>query len=104
MLHNIYRLLVAAVAVVAGSTLSPERRMMRKVSLSHQWRSIITSYDKARQMSVEAYGLWGVTPEIFAKYYAKMKSIDPHSRPLEAYYLIMEELTITHDLDPDIWS
>jgi hypothetical protein len=52
-------------------------------------------------MSVEAYD---VTPEIFAKYYAKMRSIDPHSRPLEAYYLIMEELTITHDLDPDIWS
>ena len=101
MLHNLYRLLVAAVAVVAGSTLSPERRMMRRSILSHRWSAIVTSYAKAQQMSVEAYG---VTPEIFAKYYAKMKSIDPHSRPLEAYYLIMEELTITHDLDPEIWS
>lgn len=100
MLHNICRLLSAAVAVVAGSTLSPERRMMRRVILSHRWRSVVTSYAKAQQMSVEAYG---ITPDIFAKYYAKMRRIDPHARPLEAYYLIMEELTITHDLDPEIW-
>lgn len=95
------RLMKAAVLVALVSVFAPKHKSMRITLLSYAWRALITSYESAEQMAAEAYG---VTSEIFAKYYAKMKSIDSHARPLDAYYLIMEELTITHDLDPEIWK
>lgn len=101
MLYSFLRLVIAAVSVVFASVFTPKHKSMKISYLSYAWRALVISYRFAEQMAFDAYG---VTSDIFAKYYAKVLRIDRHSRPLDAYYLIMEELTITHDLDPEIWN
>lgn len=104
MLHNIFRLLKTAAAVVFWSTLSSKRRKLYSFLLSVEWRRLVISYADACCMAISAYGHWGVTEEIFDKYYQRDISCDKHTRPLDAYHSIMEELAITHEPDPEIWS
>lgn len=64
---------------------------------------LTTSYEEAEHMAIMSYGYLGVTKEIFEKYWQRELKRYPGARPLDAYHSIMEELTITHEPDPDIW-
>lgn len=45
-----------------------------------------------------------MTSEIFAKYWEREKKRDPRVLPYDVYIIIMEELDILHEPDPEIWS
>lgn len=65
---------------------------------------LTTSYEEAAHMAVMSYGRLGVTREIFEKYWQRELKRNSGARPLDAYHSIMEELAITHEPDPTIWS
>ena len=65
---------------------------------------LTTSYEEAEAMAVLHYGEDGVTREIFEKYWQRELKRNPRALPLDAYHSIMEELVITHEPDPTIWS
>ena len=65
---------------------------------------LTTSYEEAEHMAIMSYGRLGVTKEIFKKYWQRELKRYPEARPLDAYHCIMEELAITHEPDPTIWS
>lgn len=65
---------------------------------------LTTSYEEAEIMAVLHYGEDGVTREIFEKYWQRELKRNPEALPLDAYNSIMEELAITHEPDPTIWS
>ena len=65
---------------------------------------LTTSYEEAEVMAVLHYGEDGVTQEIFEKYWQRELSRNPEALPLDAYNSIREELAITHEPDPTIWS
>lgn len=66
---------------------------------------LTTPYEVAEFDAIMNWGkTHGVTREIFAKYWEREQKRNPRALPHDAYVAIMEELTITHDLDPKIWS
>ena len=65
---------------------------------------LTTSYEEAEHIAIMSYGRLGVTKEIFEKYWQRELKRDSRVRPLDAYHCIMEELAITYEPDPTIWS
>lgn len=71
----------------------------------HEYIRLTTSYEVAEFDAIMNWGkTHGVTREIFAKYWEREQKRNPRALPYDAYISIMEELTIAHEPDPDIWS
>lgn len=106
MFHLIMSLLGIAAAVIFYSMLANACRSIIALLKGDEaeFDRLTTSYEEAAHMAVMSYGRLGVTREIFEKYWQRELKRNSGARPLDAYHSIMEELAITNEPDPTIWS
>lgn len=97
---------IAAAALLISSCSLVVRRIIALIKGDeHEYARLTTSYEVAEFDAVMNWGkTHGVTREIFAKYWEREQKRNPRALPYDAYIAIMEELTIAHEPDPDIWS
>ena len=96
--------IAAAVILMSSCSLAVRRIIALIKGDDHEYARLTTSYEVAEFDAIVNWGkTHGVTKEIFAKYWEREQKRNPRALPYDAYIAIMEELTITHEPDPDIW-
>ena len=97
--------IAAAALLVSVCSLGVRIIVARIKGDESEYIRLTTSYDEAEFDAVMNWGkTHGVTSEIFSKYWERELKRNPRALPYDAYVAIMEELTINHEPDPDIWS
>lgn len=97
--------IAAAVVLISSCSLMVRGIIALIKGDDHEYVRLTTPYEVAEFDAIMNWGkTHGVTKEIFAKYWEREQKRNPRALPYDAYIAIMEELTIVHEPDPDIWS
>lgn len=107
MYYVIASLVLVAIVVICMSACSLGVRIIiaRIKGDEFEYHRLKTTYEMAEIDSLINWGkTHGMTSEIFAKYWEREKKRDPKVLPYDVYVIIMEELDILHEPDPEIWS
>lgn len=97
--------IAAAALLVSACSLGVRIIVARIKGDETEFRRLTTPYEVAEFDAIMNWGkTHGVTRETFAKYWEREQKRNPKALPYDAYIAIMEELTIAHEPDPDIWS
>lgn len=106
MVHFIMSLIGIAAAVIFISMIGLAVRQVIAFIKGDEFEfmRLTTSYNEAEHKAIVSYSHYGMTKEIFAKYWEREQKRNPDALPLDAYYSIKDELACAHEPDPTIWS